>query len=58
MDHKLELLPMPGEQHPLLPDLIQAMWCNECKKWYFRDKDGNYPSVCPKNTTELSNFTG
>lgn len=49
---------MPGEQHPLLPDLIQAMWCNECKKWYFRDKDGNYPSVCPKNTTELSNFTG
>lgn len=47
MEHQLELLPIP-EQHPLLPDLIKAMWCSACKKWYFRDKSGEYPFICPQ----------
>jgi hypothetical protein len=47
VEHELQLLPQPGQQHPRLPGLVMAIWCEDCGRWYYRDKEGNWPTVCP-----------
>lgn len=43
-DHKLVLLPV--QQHVLLNGPVMGMWCETCKKWYYRRND-KWPTVCP-----------
>ena len=44
-DHKLVLLPQPV-QHERVNGPIMGMWCETCKKWYYRRND-EWPTVCP-----------
>lgn len=53
MAHDLKLIPQQ-QQHVRIGSLIMGMWCDDCKRWYYRGKDGNWPTKCPQSMAVLT----